>query len=260
MAYIETAQQLRGSVASWHLLHVVALSKSFGLRTAVTDVTFAVGHGEVVGLIGPARSGRSTIIHLLAGTVAPTFGRITIAGKDVTQLAPDARSRRGIISALHLPELFRDLTVLECVLMGGATSQPPFFSRRGGKSYQDDAMATLELAGLGGMSHVRAEALSPCQQCFLAIAVALAARPVLLLLDDPAAGMTQAERTTLRSLIGSIREAGTSVLLAERDISILTEACDRMLVLSSGRIIADDVPSRIARNPVVMEAYLNRSQ
>ncbi len=227
--------------------------KALARFAAVTNLTFSVYQGEIVGLIGPRRSGRSTVVDLLAGTIEPTFGSIAIAGKDVTHLGVNARSRRGVVCGLPPADLFLDLTALESVVMGGVMSQPPLFSRRGGNTYRDEAMSTLEFTGLAGVSDVRADALSTSQRRFLMIAVALAAKPALLLLDDPATGMTKAERSALASLIADVRENGTSVLIAERDMWLLTDVCDRILVLSSGRIIADDVPSRIAGNPAVLK-------
>ena len=244
----------------WPLLATEAVSKSFSRVAAITDLSFTIGQGEVVGLIGPMRPGRSTVIDLLAGTIKPTFGRITILGEDVTQLGFDSRSRRGIVRVLQPANLFLDLTALESVMMGGLISQPPFFSRRGGKTYRDEALSALEFTGLADVCDVRTEALSPSQRRLLTVSVALAARPALLLFDAPTAGMTKVERAELASLIAGIRENGTSVLIAERDMWPLIEICDRILVLSSGTIIADDVPSRIAGNPAVINAYLNRSQ
>ncbi len=260
MSHVRIAEESPHGAVRWPLLTTEALSKRFGRVAAISNLSFAIGQGEIVGLIDPMRSGRSTVIDLLAGTIKPTFGKITILGEDVTQLGSNSRSRRGVVCGLQPGDLFFDLTALESVVMGGLISQPPFFSRRGGKTFRDEAMSTLEFTGLADVSDVRAEALSPSQRRFLTIAVALAAKPALLLLDDPAAGMTKAERSSLASIINSIRENGTSVLIAERDMWPLMEICDRALVLSSGRIIADDVPSRITGNPAVINAYLNRSQ
>jgi branched-chain amino acid transport system ATP-binding protein len=259
MAYINIAEKVQSAV-TWPLLGVSALSKSFGRIAAITNLSFTIGQGEIVGLIGPMRSGRSIIIDLLAGTIKPTFGSITIAGEDVTQLGADSRSRRGVVCGLPTVDLFHDLTALECVGLGGVISQPPFFSRRGGKTYRDEAISTLEFTGLADMRDVRADALSPYHQRLLMIAVALVAKPALLLLDDPAAGMTKVERSALASLIAGIRENGTSVLIAERDMGPLMDVCDRILVLSWGRIIADEMPSRITGNSAVINAYLGRSQ
>jgi branched-chain amino acid transport system ATP-binding protein len=255
MAYTHIAEKVQSSLP-WPLLGISALSKSFGRVGAISNLTFTIGQGEIVGLIGSARSGKSTVVDLVAGTIKPTFGTITIAGEDVTHFGTVSRGRRGVVCGLPPADLFRDLTALESVALGGVTSQSPFFSRRGGKTYRDEAMSTLEFAGLADVSDVRADALSTRQLRLLTIAIALAAKPALLLLDDPAAGMTKVERSALALLIAGIRENGTSVLIAERDMWPLTEVCDRILVLSSGRIIADDVPSRIAGDPAVINAYL----
>lgn len=260
MVCIQIAQKVQSSAATWPLLGVKALSKIFGRIAAITNLTFTIGAGEIVGLIGPMRSGRSTVIGLLAGAIKPTFGSITIAGEDVTQLEPDSRSRLGVVCGLQPENLFLDLTALENVLLGGGVSPPPLFSRRGGKTYRDEAMAMLEFTGLAGVSNVRAADLSLCEQRFLTLAIALAAKPSLLLLDGPAAGMSKAERSALALLLADIRENGTSVLITEPDMWALTEICDRILVLGAGRIIAGDVPLRIARDAAVFDADLSRSQ
>jgi branched-chain amino acid transport system ATP-binding protein len=257
MAYIQFAQKVQNSVAIWPLLGVKALSKSFGRKGAIINLTFAIDEGEVVGLIGPMRSDRSTVVDLLAGTIKPTFGRITIAGEDVTQLGTDARSSLGVVCALQPAHLCLDLTVLENLLLSGAICRSPMFSRRGGKTYRDEAASVLELTGLARSIDLSAGSLSPCQQRFLTIAIALTAKPSLLLLDGPVAGMAKAERTAFGSLIADISAMGTSVLITDHDMWRLTEICDRILVLSSGRLIADDVPLGIARNPAVFSAYLS---
>ena len=257
MAYIQVAQKVQSSVAVWPLLGVKALSKSFGRKGAITNLTFTIDEGEVVGLIGPMRSGRSTVVDLLAGTIKPTFGRITIAGEDVTQHGTDARSSLGVVCGLQPAHLCLDLTVLENVLMSGAICRSPMYSRRGGKTYRDEAASVLEFTGLARAMHLPAGNLSPFQQRFLTIAIALTAKPSLLLLDGPVASMAKAERTAFGSLIANIRAKGTSVLITDHDMWRLTEICDRILVLSSGRLIADDVPLGIARNPAVFSAYLS---
>jgi branched-chain amino acid transport system ATP-binding protein len=260
MACIQIAQRVQSSVTTWPLLDVEALSKSFGRVAAITNLTFTIEEGQVVGLIGPMCSGRSTILDLLTGTIKPTFGRITVAGEDVTQLGPELRVRRGLVCGPQPANLFLDLTAYENVLLGGGISHPPFFSRRGGRTSRDEAMAMLEFTGLAGVSNVRAADLSPCEQRFLTIAVALATKPLLLLLDGLAVGISKAERSALASLIADIRDNGTSVLIAEQVMSPLTDVCDRILVLSSGKIIADDVPLRIGRNATVSDADLSCSQ
>ena len=224
-------------------MRVEALSKSFGRVAALTNLTFSIGEREIVGLIGPVRS---AVVDLLAGKISPTFGRIRIGGEDVTQLGPDARTRCGVVRGLQPADLFLDLTVLENVVLGAAGRPAPLFSRRGGKTYQDEAASVLEFTGLARLSNSRAGELSQGEQRLLTIAVALAAKPSLLLLDGLAAGLTRTERLALESLLSEVRDNGTSILISDSAIWPLMDVCDRVLVLISGRLIADDVPSRIA--------------
>lgn len=243
MADIRIAGEARDAAVTSPLFRVAALSKSFGRVAAISNLSFSIDAGEIVGLIGPIGS---TVIDLLAGKIKPTFGRIMTGDRDITQLGCDARTRCGVVRASRPADLFPDLTALENVLLGsGASSSTPFFSRRGGKTYHEEAAAVLEWTGLADLINTRAGDLSPSEQRFLTIAVALAAKPSLLLLDSPDANLGRAERGALASLIADIRGKGTSVLISERHIWPLMDICDRILVLVSGRLMADDVPSRV---------------
>ncbi len=260
MSYFRIAESFRGSAVAKPLLRVEALSKTFGGIAAIGNLSFVIRADEIVGLIGPKRSDRSTIVDLLAGKIKPNSGSIKIAGEDVSQLGCEARLRHGVVRGPQLANLFQDLTALENVLLGGGARLPPLFPRRGGRTYRDEAVAALDLAGLADMSDVRVADMSLCEQRFLTIAIAIRSKPSLLLLDSPAAGMTKAERVSLGSVLSNTRDTGISILITEPAMGPLTQICDRVLVLSSGRIIADDAPAMIAGNAAVLEAYISRTQ
>jgi len=255
MSYARTADNARISGATWPLLRVEGVSKSFGRVGAVSNLSFTIAENEIVGLISPTRQGRSAIVDLIAGRIQPTFGRIKIAGKDVIRFEPGARTPCGVLCGVTLGNLFPDLTALENVVLGGGAALPPLFSRRGGKTYRDEAAAVLEFVGLGAAINMRAEELSTSDQRFLMVAVALAAKPALLLLDSPGSGLPKAARTALASLLADIRDNGTSVFITEQDGGPLMDICDRVLVLSWGRVVADGPPWRIAP---VLDACLGR--
>jgi branched-chain amino acid transport system ATP-binding protein len=237
MGYARQFRDAQKPAANSPLLRIEGLSKSFGQAPPI-DLTFSIGEDEIVGLI----SGGSAAFDLISGVIRPTSGSIEIVGQDVTERGRQGRIGCGIVRGTLLTTLFLDLTALENVLLGGGTRLPPMFPRRGGKTYSDEASEVLEFAGLGRLRDSRAADLSTCQQRFLMVAVALAAKPALLLLDNPGAGLATNALFLLASLIADIRSNGTSVFIAEHDTGPLTEVCDRVLVLDGGRIIADDTP------------------
>jgi ABC-type branched-subunit amino acid transport system ATPase component len=246
MGQIRIAEDVRRPATNWPLVSVEALSKSFGAVAAISNLNFMIEEGEIVGLGG---SGGSTVVDLLAGRIKPTFGSITIADADMTLLGPNARNYCGVVHGLNPVDLFMDLTAHENILLGAAASLLPLFSRRGGSTYYEKAEAVLKFIGLAGLGNMRAADLSPSEQRFLMIGAALAAKPPLLILDSVTAGMTQDERSAVMLLIDDIRDNGMSVLITGHDMWSLTHLCDRILVLSAGRLIADDVPAKLA--PIV---------
>jgi branched-chain amino acid transport system ATP-binding protein len=254
MAYGRTHAQLSSLVIAPPLLKADALWKWFGTVRAISDVSIRIKADEIVGLIGPDRSGRSTLLKLLAGELRPNSGKIILDGEDITHLTPDARLWRGVArTAAHL---FLDLTALENVLLSGSITRRPLYPRQGGRNYRDEAMATLEFVGIERLANRRASELTPAEQRFLTIAVALTGKPSLLLLDEPAAAMTIGGREALASLIARIRDEGTCVLITGYRMQSLMSVCDRLLVLSDGKIIAEDSPSTIMGDPAVAGAYM----
>jgi branched-chain amino acid transport system ATP-binding protein len=242
MADIYVAGRARHISARWCKVGVCGVSKSVGRQSVLCNLNFFIEDGEILGLVGPHGS---AVLDLLSGETAPTFGRITVDGSDVTQLRSDGRRSMGIVRILRPTELFMEMTALENVALGTA-ERVPFYPRRGGMTQRDADVTTLDSVGLAGRGEAPVAVLSAYERCLLALAIALAAKPSLLLLDSLPDGLTRVEQSRLGALISDIRsERGTSVLIAERLMSSRLHFLDRILILRQGRIVADDVPSRL---------------
>lgn len=256
MGYARIANTAHSSAKSWPLLSVEDVTKSFGRDGAVSNLSFTIGENEIVGLITPTRQGRSTIVDLIAGRIEPTSGSIRIAGMKVSRFEPDGRISGGVACGAPLGNVFPDLTALENVALGAGAAFRPLYSRRGGGTSHDEAAALLEFTGLSAAIDIRADELSASDQRFLMIAIALAAKPALLVLDSPGAGLPRVARMAMALLLGEIRDNGTSVFIAEHAGGPLMDVCDRVLVLNWGRVVAEGAPWRIAP---VLDACLGRA-
>jgi branched-chain amino acid transport system ATP-binding protein len=245
MADIWVVNRPRDVAAMWSRVGVRGLSKCVGRRSVLCNLNFSIEDGEILGLVGQHGS---TVLDLLAGESAPTFGRITFSGADVTQLGSDDRRNLGMMRVLRPSELVAEMTALENVALRAGV-RVPFYPRRGGPNSRDAASAMLGSIGLADRRDTRVSRLSAYEQCLLTLAIALAAEPSLLLLDGIPDGLTRVEHLRFGALIADIRfDRGLSVLIAERDISSPLQFCDRILLLRRGQIVADDVPSRMAEH------------
>jgi ABC-type branched-subunit amino acid transport system ATPase component len=251
------------------LLQVDGLSRHFGGVRAVDDVSFAVGEGEIVGLIGPNGAGKTTVINLLSGLLRPTAGSVTFAGARLDRLPPHRIARAGVARTYQNIRLFRGLTALDNVIVGThATTGAPFAARlvfapgvrREEEAARAGAQRLLERVGLGARAAARATSLPYGEQRRLEIARALASRPRLLLLDEPAAGMNAAEMETLVALIRSLAREGQTILLIEHNMQVVMGVCDRIVVLNFGRKIAEGPPARVSRDRDVIAAYLGEEE
>jgi len=248
------------------LLSVSGLSINFGGLAALSGLDLEVGEGAIVALIGPNGAGKTTVFNVLTGLYRPSHGRVKFRGDDLLALAPHAIARRGIARTFQNTEVFRRLSALDNVLigrharleggvLGGALALPRVRSEE--TRARRDARALLDLVGLGAAADVEAASLPLGHQKRLELARALAAEPALLLLDEPAGGLNPTETRELMGLIRRLRdERSLTILLVEHDMQLVMGISDRVTVLDHGRKIAEGEPREIARDPVVIEAYL----
>lgn len=226
---------------------VESVGKTFGGFHALSDVSLLVGQGEIRAIIGPNGAGKSTFVNVVSGVIRPTTGRIFIAGTDVTDMSPQGRARIGLARTFQITSLFRGMTVGDHLKLA---------SRGTGRRTADDGLEWLRVFGLEGIAARTVETLSHGDQRILEIAMALALRPKLLLLDEPTAGMSVAETEATINLINSRLRGELSIIIIEHDMSVVMRTADRITVLAAGRVAAEGAPAAILSNPLVREIYL----
>jgi branched-chain amino acid transport system ATP-binding protein len=246
-------------------LQVSDVSVRFGGVSALSAVSFAVEPGSVTSLIGPNGAGKTTAFNVITGFQRPTSGRVSHDGVVITGWRPHRIAERGLVRTFQKTSVFPGLTAVDNVLTGlhlqGRVGLGRALFRR--RSVWDEerrlaceAGRLMEFVGLGGRRDEPAQALSYGEQRLLELAVALGARPRLLLLDEPASGMTASEKILVAGLIGKIRDTGITVFLVEHDMRLVMGISDRVLVLNYGRLIADGSAAEVRENPEVVRAYL----
>jgi branched-chain amino acid transport system ATP-binding protein len=242
-----------------NLLEVRRLSKAFGVLMATSALDLDVAEGETHAIIGPNGAGKTTLISQLAGDLQPDSGRIGFAGEDITQLDAPSRSRRGLARSFQITSVFRDFTALDNVALAVQAHAGHSFRfwrpARAEGALREPALAILESVGLRDRAGVPAATLAHGEQRQLEIAMALAAQPRLLLLDEPVAGMGADESQRMIRLLSSLRGRQTMVLV-EHDMDAVFALADRISVMVYGRIIATGSPEEIRSNAAVREAYL----
>ena len=247
------------------LLDLGGVTMRFGGVTALDDVTLHVDRGEIFGLIGPNGAGKTTVFNVVTGVFQPTYGVIRFAGKPLAGLNRNAITRLGIARTFQNIRLFREMTALENVMVGAdAHHRTSVIGAvlRFGKHHREESdgyergMQLLRFMGIEKRAGEAARNLPYGDQRRLEIARAMATKPQLLLLDEPAAGFNPAEKRELMDLILRIRDEGYTVLLIEHDMSLVMGVSDRINVLDFGRLIAEGTPGEVRENPAVIEAYL----
>lgn len=248
------------------LLQINKLSKAFGGLTAVLDFNFALDNNELIGLIGPNGAGKTTVFNLITGVYKPDEGEIRFQGQNIAGLPAYRICRQGIARTFQNIRLFKDITVLDNVrialhqsvkygLLGAIARTPRFF--KGEAAMEGQARQILKIFNLDEKRHEIASSLPYGEQRRLEIARALATKPTLLILDEPAAGMNPNETQELMELIKWLRlQFDLSILLIEHDMSLVMGVCERIYVLDYGQVIAEGRPEEIRNNQRVIEAYL----
>lgn len=247
------------------LLAVEKISKHFGGIAALHQVSFTMAPDRIQGLIGPNGAGKTTLFNLVSGVFRPNDGVIRYHDQPIHHLAPHQIAQLGIARTFQNVRLFSNLSVLENVMVGGsARHRAGVFAdalrlphtARAETACRRHAEELLDFVGLGGDAALPAAALPFGRQRLLEIARALATEPSLLLLDEPAAGLSIPERADLVKLIKAIRERGITVLLVEHDMGLVMKVCDTIVVLEFGIKIAEGTPEEIQKDPRVISAYL----
>jgi branched-chain amino acid transport system ATP-binding protein len=260
-----SAQAAAGEV----VLSIEHLAVNFGGLAALSDLNFAVRDGEIVGLIGPNGAGKTTAFNVFTGFLPPTTGKVRYRGTLLNGLKPHEIAALGLVRTFQRTSIFQNNSVFENVLIG--------LHRRGRSTVWDTLLALprekaeerklagqahdiLGLVGLDRRSAEPAGTLPYGEQRLLGIALALAAEPSMLLLDEPVSGMNAGETGKVVELVKTIRASGVTILLVEHDMPMVMRVSDRIVVLNYGRIIAEGAPAVIQRNPEVIRAYLGEGR
>jgi branched-chain amino acid transport system ATP-binding protein len=247
------------------LLEARNVVKRFGGMRAVDGMSIAVRRGEMVALIGPNGAGKTTLFNLIAGSLKPTSGEIRIGSADVSREGPYKRIGRGVGRTFQIPRPFAEMTVLENVLTGaqGQAGERSWMNyvRPGRVAAEeraavDKARALLDFVLLSRLANEPARVLSGGQRKLLELARILMADPQAILLDEPAAGVNPALLELIIDRVRNLNQRGRTVLLIEHNMDMVARLCSRVVVMAAGRLLAEGEPGQVARDPVVVNAYL----
>jgi len=251
------------------LLKARNLSKRFGGLAAISELSFDIHSGEVVGLIGPNGAGKTTLFNIVAGTYPPSRGKVIFNGKDITGKRPDVIASKGLARTFQANVLFSSQTVLENVIVAHILqSKLGFFGRLfkeipGTRSARKDdeilrhkSIELLDYMGLAHLKNMVARNLSHGHQRALGVCMAIATQPMLLLLDEPVSGMNPEETLAMIRLIKGIHDRGITIMIVEHDMRAVMGLSKKIIVLNYGRIIAEGTPDEVRQNKEVIEAYL----
>lgn len=241
------------------------ISRAFSGLKAVDDVSFLVKEKSIKAVIGPNGAGKTTLFNLISGSLVPDTGQVFLNGTGIHSMPPYEIARHGISRTFQNIKLFSNMSVLENVMIGRHIQSNTGFvegmfrsprARREEKEIRERAMHYLDVAGISDMADHEATGLPFGVQRIVEIARALATEPVLLLLDEPAAGLNMHETDDIAAMITKIREDGVTVLVIEHDMSLIMNISDEIVVLSSGKKIAEGIPEDIQKNEEVIRVYL----
>jgi len=251
------------------ILQLHGVSRSFGGVRAVEDASFTVERGQLFGIIGPNGAGKTTLLNLISGLINPDAGRITLNGIDTTKRTPQYIARHGLARTYQTIRLFDTMSVRENVMVGGHSALSYSFlaalSRR--KIFKQHELALidhvdflLDTVGLADRSNDPAISLSYGEQRRLELARALAAKPAILMLDEPAAGMNTRESENLSNLLRRLVDTTSlTVVIIEHNVRLMMELCDRIVVMNFGRKLKEGTPAEVRKDPSVIQAYLGRA-
>lgn len=231
------------------LLSLSDLSKRYGALVVTDGVSFDVAKGEIVGILGPNGAGKTTLFNLVAGTVKPDSGRVMFRGEDVTAKGAAARCKMGISRSFQVPHPFNGMTVFENILVGAAFG-------RAADDPEAHALKVMELTGMKAKANALAGSITLLERKRLEMARALATEPELLLLDEIAGGLTEAECRSLLSAIRDVHSSGVTIVWIEHVVHALLSVAQRLVVLNFGRLIADGKPDQVMNSRDVKSVYL----
>jgi branched-chain amino acid transport system ATP-binding protein len=246
-----------------NVLEIKKISKRFGSLVAVRDVSMTVKKGELRAIIGPNGAGKTTFFNLISGFFPPTLGTIAFDGRDITRLATHQRVTLGMARTFQITEIFPELTVFENVRIGaevaGGYRLRPWISRAEAAKIHEHVEATLKLVAIESKSDRLVGELAHGDQRAVEIAMALALRPHLLLLDEPTAGMGDQETYQITQLVRRLhRDNNYTIVLIEHDMRVVFHLADRISVLDQGKLLAEGTPEEMASNETVKAAYLGQ--
>jgi branched-chain amino acid transport system ATP-binding protein len=244
------------------LLDVDRVSRRFGGVQAVDDVSLSLDAGELIGLIGPNGAGKTTLFNLISGFTPLSSGAVRFKGERIDGMKAHDVAARGMSRTFQNLRIFPNMSVFDNVSVGAtgaigqSAAQALFGARRRADEISERSWTALERVGLAGSAEDLAANLSYGRRKYLEIARALAMKPDLLILDEPAAGLNDSETADLADFIRALSAEGLSIMLVEHDMTLVMSVCSRVVVLASGRKIADDAPDIVRADPAVLEAYL----